>query len=175
MSNAQVTFDSKEFDAMRSNLTGQEMKRAIRRTLRVSATILKKETEKRFLSKINIRRNKMSYRTGRNKVTLRKQLVKIVSDKQDKLAVKVHIMGNFKAKFFEKGTRGRRTRGHRITGSYYKGARKYLKRSGKPAWRGSNRAGHYFRNAQEAKKRDIFEEMDQRLGNEIVKLANKKK
>ena len=190
MSRAQVTFDSKEFDNMQSNLTGQEMKRVIRRTLRDSANILKKETERLFCSGVNIQRNKMSYRKGGRKITVRKQLVKISSDRQEKLAVKVHIMSNFKAKFFEKGTGRRKTKG-RITGVVSWGRREIFTRTGKVSksylWgdrkivkyqganRGANKAGYYFRKAQDAKKHDIFGDMDQRLGTEIVKLANKKK
>ena len=98
-------------------------------------------------------------------------------------------MGNFKAKFFEKGTTIRRTKG-RLSGttswgkrtikvrtgkevkSYWWGKRKITKYQG--AERGNIKAGHFFRKAQDSKESEIFSKTDQILSREIVKLSNKK-
>lgn len=189
MSKTQTSFDGSEFDIMVNNLTGKEMKRVINRTLRISANILKKETESKFTSGLKIRKNLMTYRKDSRKVTVRKQLVKVISDRKNKQAVKIHIMGNFKAKFFEKGTNVRFTKG-RTTGTTSWGKRKIKVRSGievksymwgkrrifryQGAKRGSNQAGYYFKNAQSEKEYEIFSNIDQAMSREIIKLSKKK-
>lgn len=59
--------------------------------------------------------------------------------------VDVHIMGDFRLKFFEKGTRERETRGHRING--YSG--RHLRRTGRGGKRGKITALNFFRAARQ--------------------------
>ena len=54
---------------------------------------------------------------------------------------KVHIMGDFRLKFFEKGTALRRTKGHRITGYIDV---QHLRRTGRGGNRGRIRSAYFF-------------------------------
>lgn len=59
--------------------------------------------------------------------------------------VQVNIMGDYRLKWFEKGTKDRFTKGHKITG--YADFR-YLKRTGKGGYRGKMVAEHFFQAAR---------------------------
>lgn len=170
MNNSQVTFDASQFHSMVYRLTGPEMKKVIVSTLRSSSNILKKETERQFHTRVTLNGYKISYKKSGKTKTKVKRLVTVVIDKKE-MAAKVHILGDFRAKFFELGTRERYTKGHKITGSYYKGRRKYLKRTGKPGRRGKIEAGHHFKTAQDLTRERIFSEMDQRTSKAIIKIA----
>lgn len=173
MSKAQVTFDSSQFDAMVNHLTGTQMKKAMISTLRSSANILKKETEAQFHSRVDLNGYKITYQKKGREKTKVKRLVTVVINKKDSSA-KVHIMGDFRAKFFEKGTKERYTKGHKITDEYWVGKRKYLRRSGKGGRRGRISAGYYFRTAQQLTERKIFSDIDKRLSKAIITISKRK-
>ena len=59
--------------------------------------------------------------------------------------VQVNIMGDYRLKWFEKGTKDRFTKGHKITG--YVDFR-HLKRTGKGGYRGKMVAEHFFQTAR---------------------------
>ena len=170
MSSSQVTFDASRFHQMVNKLTGPEMKKVMVSTLRSSANILKKETEVQFHSRVALNGFKISYQKKGQDRTKVKRLVTVVVNKRD-MTAKVHIMGDFRAKLFELGTKERYTRGHKITGSYRKGNRKYLNRTGKPGRRGNIQAGHHFKTAQDVTREKIFSEMDQRMSKAIIRIA----
>lgn len=170
MSNAQVTFDGRQFHQIVNRLTGQEMKKVMVSTLRSSANILKKETERQFHTRVALNGFKISYQRKGKERTKVNRLVTVGIEKKD-MAAKVHIMGDFRAKFFELGTKERYTKGHKITGSYQKGRRKYLNRTGKPGRRGKIQAGHYFRTAQDITREKIFSEMNKRMSKAITRIA----
>lgn len=56
--------------------------------------------------------------------------------------VTLHIMGDYRLKWFEKGTKPRYTKGHKTTG-YLSNHR--LKRTGKGGYRGQMVATHFFK------------------------------
>lgn len=173
MSRTRVTFNAAEFHSMINRLTGPEMKKVMVSTLRSSSNILKKETESQFHSRVALNGFKVSYTRNGKKRTKNKRLVTIIIDKKN-LSAKVHIMGDFRAKFFELGTKERYTKGHKLTGKYYRlrpGGRWYRERTGKPGRRGKIQAGHHFKTAQEVSKVKIFSEMDQRISKAIIKIA----
>ncbi len=176
MSRTKVTFDSRQFDAMVKNLTGPEMKKAILGTLRSGANILKKETEKQFHERVNLDGLRVKYtnRKGRE-VTKWNRLATVRVDRKEPSA-KVHIMADFRTKFFEMGTKNRRTKGHRNVG-YYRlslGGRLYRKRSGKGGDRGRIKPGWHFRKAQQLTERKIFESIDRQLSRRIINISKKK-
>lgn len=72
------------------------------------------------------------------------QGVKLKADKAYS-EISVHIMGDYRLKWFEKGTKIRKTKGHKITG-YDKRQRV---RSGKGGNRGAIKALYYFRKARQ--------------------------
>lgn len=59
--------------------------------------------------------------------------------------VAVNIMGDYRLKWFEKGTKERYTRGHKVTG--YSDS-KHLKRTGQGGYRGKVVAEHFFQSAR---------------------------
>lgn len=59
--------------------------------------------------------------------------------------VQVNIMGDYRLKWFEKGTNDRYTRGHRVTG--YSDSR-HLRRTGQGGYRGKIVAEHFFQSAR---------------------------
>lgn len=59
--------------------------------------------------------------------------------------VSVNIMGDYRLKWFEKGTKERYTRGHKVTG--YSDSR-HLRRTGQSGYRGKIVAEHFFQSAR---------------------------
>lgn len=164
---AGMNFDYKPFTVMASNLTGAEIKKAKLRTVRYSANILKKETDSkyRFLKK---RKEKDKLRGGK----IRKGQAVVKVDTHTGIA-KIHIMGDYMMKWFELGTKPRRTRGRKIIGYYSlrAGGRKYLLRKGKGRDTGQIEPKYYFRSAQNTTERQIFSEMKARMEAEIRRIA----
>lgn len=69
--------------------------------------------------------------------------------------VQVNIMGDYRLKWFEKGTKDRFTKGHKVTG--YTDSR-HLKRTGKGGYRGKMIAEHFFQAAR-ADEESIYNAM----------------
>ncbi len=80
---------------------------------------------------------------------------------------------DFRLRFFATGTKDRYTKGHKITGSYWSGGRKYLIRKGKGGYRGRIVASHFFRNAQRQTEPRIFGEMDATFRRHLARINNK--
>ena len=73
--------------------------------------------------------------------------------------VLVHILGDFRLKFFEKGTKDRYTKIHKDNINY-------LKKGGKGGYRGRITASHFFRRArqnEEVIQDAIFKELDKQF------------
>lgn len=174
MNSCKVTCDSSQFHSMVDRLTGPEMKKAMISTLRSSSNILKRETEAQFHSRVNLNGYRVTYKKKNGKErTKTKRLVTVIIDKK-KMYAKVHILGDFRAKFFETGTRERHTKGHKVTGDFRVGKRKYLKRTGKGGRRGRIQPGYHFRTAQQLTQEKIFQSMEERLSKAIIRISKKK-
>lgn len=170
--NNSVTIDTSQVERLFAGLRGKDQRKAMIDTLRSSGKILQKATEIEFKSKINISGLRINYvKNGKAKRKwLRVATLKIDTKEP---SAKVHIMADFRAKFFEMGTKKRRTKGNKITGSYWQGKRKYLKRTGQGGNRGSITAGHYFAKAQRNTEREIFGNMANEMTRAIIKIAKK--
>jgi hypothetical protein len=177
MNSPYVGFDSHQFDAMVRGLTGSEMKKVFIGALRASGNILKKETDKQFKSKIAIGDTRVKRKNKNGKeITKWRRLATVKIDKRTPEA-KVHIMSDFRAKFFELGTNIRRTKGHKITG-YYRlrpGGRRYRSRSGKGGNRGRIIAGHFFLKAQQKTERMIFDNTEVVITKYVMKVIKRRK
>ena len=171
MSSAKV--DTRKANRLISALSGKEMKEVKINALLNSARILQKETDAQFKRKINIDGLRVKYKNKKGKEKTKWLRVATVRIDRKKTLAKVHIMADFRAKFFELGTRPRRTKGHKITGSYMDGKRKYLTRSGKGGYRGRITAGYYFKRAQSVTEHMIFSNMDKEMSKAILKIAAK--
>lgn len=163
-----MSFDYKPFAVLASNLTGAQMKKAKLRTVRYSANILKKETD----SKYRFLKRRKEKAKPQEKKKFRKGQAVVKVDTRTGIA-KIHIMGDYMMKWFELGTKERRTKGRKIIGEYHlsAGGRKYLLRKGKGRRTGSIEPRYYFRSAQNATESRIFSEMTARMEAEIRRIA----
>ena len=139
------------------SLTGKDLKKAILSSLRSSASILRRETDKQFKSRVKLGKSYSKSKNGKA-VIGKRSIARVVIDKKN-LSAKVHIMDDFRAKFFELGTKKRYTR---------QGFNR------KPAYRGSIEAGYHFRKAQEITRDKIFNEMSNGVGKAIDKIYNRR-
>ena len=98
---------------------------------------------------------------------------------RDVRSVKIHLLGDFRLKFFEMGTKDRYTKGHKITGSYWsRGAgrgRKYLVRVGKGGYRGAIDSSRFFAKSKSETESLIFDQMDSRISRNVIKVNEKYK
>ena len=167
MNNIEV--DNHAVLAMFAELDEKRRKQVYRSTLTASAAILVKQTKSNLRSVVSRTRTKNRW----NGKTLESGVKKKIS--RDAKEAKVHIMGDFRLKFFEKGTKDRHTKGRKIKGSYYVGGRKYKSRTGKGGNRGRIAANYFFRAAKQATERQIFDEMDNTISRFIQKINEKYK
>lgn len=177
MNSSYANLDSHQFDAMVKGLTGQEMKKVINGALKTGGNILKKETDKQFKEKIAIGDARVKRIGKGGKVTTKwRRLATVTIDKRTP-AAKVHIMGDFRAKFFELGTKKRYTKGHKNTGYHRRrpGGRWYRSRSGKGGCRGSIIAGHFFLKAQQITERKIFDGIEVVIKKYTIKVVRRRK
>ncbi len=177
MSNT-VIVDDRQIKHALSELNKKDRLKAEISALRSSANILRRETIRQFAEKANLKegykRNLFDLRKGEI-VTKSAKIATVVVDKREPSA-KVHILGDFRAKFFEMGTNKRYTKGHRLTGKYYRlkpGGRKYRERTGKGGYRGYIRPVHPFRTAQQLTERKIFDNMNKRINSAIQRVWRK--
>lgn len=176
MSNAGIRVDASELYDMFKDLTGKEMKGVASSALRKSANILARQTTKNFQSKINISsKRKVKVKRKKGGEAERWKRIATVKVNAKRLYAVVHIMSDFRAKFFEMGTRIRHTKGIKVTGSYYKGKRKYLNRKGKGRNTGRIKAGWFFKKAQAETERKVFSVIDENISKAIKRIQNKKR
>ena len=149
MSNFEV--ESKQVINLFSKLTSRKKKQSYKTALRRAAGILTKETRKQLKKVIG---KAISHRNKWNNKTLGSGIrVKVNKEGTD---AKVHLMGDFRLKFFETGTKKRK-----------------LKKNG--ANRGKIKSSYFFRTAKENKEQEIFSSMNKLVIESIQKVASKRK
>lgn len=174
-----LKFDDKQIMMMLDNLSGPELKKAGLSALRAGGNILKKRTDENFKRtgiKMDLQRKEKITRKSGKEVTKIRRIATVKVIKKD-MIVKVHIMSDFRVKFFEKGTKKRFTKGYRYRNekhAYWKGKRKYYRKEGRGRYTGSIEPEWFFRDAQMQTERRIFDNIDKELSKAIVKIANKK-
>ena len=172
MSNIQV--DDRKVLAMFSEMDAKNRKRVFRTALRQSAGILVRQTKKNLrsieTSGGRLRTNTPNRWNGKKM----EQGIRTVMARDAK-SVKVHLLGDFRLKFFEMGTKDRYTKGHRITGSFKSrgGGRKYLIRTGKGGYRGQIVASRFFAASKSETEGRIFKEMGDRFTRQIIRVNEK--
>lgn len=159
-----IEIDDSQVVNLFASLSGKDQTNAMKTALRKSAQILVKKA-KANLKQIVKNSTKKSAKYG-------KSLQSGIKSKVNKegTEAKVHIMGDFRLKFFEAGTKDRYTKGHKITG--YAG--RSLKRSGKGGYRGVITAKGFFKAAQKETESQVFGSIDSLLSESIQKIASKK-
>ncbi len=161
---------------MFSEMDRKNRNRVFRSALRQSAGILVRQTKKNLrtieTSGGRLRTNTPNRWNGKKM----EQGIK-TSMARDVRSVKVHLLGDFRLKFFEMGTKDRYTRGHRITGSYWSRGegrgRKYMTRTGKGGYRGRIESSKFFAQSKNETESRIFKEMGDRFTRQIVRVNKK--
>ena len=153
MSDARLEFDSSEVQRMFSDLTSREQKKVYKRTIRRSANILVREARKQLKAVVGRKINSRNWWNGK---TLGSG-IKVTVSRDEIPEAKVHIMSDFRLKFFELGTNERR-----------------LKRNPrKGAYRGKITASYFFRKSKQNKEREIFDNMERELTQNIYRISRR--
>ena len=145
-----VTVDASQVLRMFSELNSRQQKNVYKNALRKAGRILQKETKTQLRSVVG---KAINHKNRWNGKTLGNG-VKMKVDKEATEA-KVHIMGDFRLKFFELGTTTRQ-----------------LRKNG--ANRGRMKAAHFFKTAKDKTERTIFDNINQMVEESITRIANKK-
>ena len=156
MISGSITVDDKEVIKALSNLSFKQMNKAYRNGMKKSLDPILKQT-KQNLRNSGIRNVNKPYigKNGKKYISML-QGVKTsvyIGDTEDSYG-KVHIMKEFRLKWFEKGTQLRKTR---------KG---YNRGSIKPKW--------FFATAVRQKQNEVVNTLDENIRNSIIQAWNKK-
>ena len=151
-----IKIDSSQLQSAMNTLSGKEIRQVYRNSIKKAVRPLAKATEQRY--SVLLSREKLSTVKGRKS----QNIVKLLSRTSNGIiVVKVHIMQDYKAKWFEMGTAKRYTKGHRNVG-YYKlrpdVRRKYIRRTGKPGYRGYIHSSWIFTTEQQKQQNAIMKE-----------------
>ena len=158
MSNVEI--DDKQILRLFSDLSPKKQKAAHRNALKKSASILVrqakqnlKEVTNKYNSKAtNLKKGWHIKRTKSGKVTAKslQQGIRLSVDKEAEFA-KVHIMGDFRLKWFELGTTVRKTK--------------------KGYNRGKMRASYFFKRAKQGTESQISETLQENIRQSILRTA----
>ena len=124
-----VTVDASRVDRLLANLENENRQKIITEALRRGGQVAMQGVKQSLRAKV-----------GSSAQSMEKG-IKLKVDKAYN-EVTLHIMGDYRLKWFEKGTKPRYTKGHKTTG-YLSNHR--LKRTGKGGYRGQMVATHFFR------------------------------
>ena len=150
-----------------ADLSSRQQKQVYRNALRRAANILVRETRSQLKSKLGRKANSRNWWNNRTLASG----IKSSADKEGKTA-KVHIMGDFRLKFFEMGTDKRKTTGSNIASVR---GRTPIRRQKKPAGRGRIEPKNFFSIAKRNKEQEIFGLLDKLISESIQRVYNKRK
>ena len=174
MAKGGFTVDDRQFQEMVKSLTGTQIKRAYRRAIKKSADILKRETDRQFAERTHLNTRKPQT-ISKNKKAVKKTnfgtaTVRIYMKGNQIPSAKVHIMSDYMMKWFELGTKERKTKGRKVIGifQFRTGGRRYKLRIGKGRRTGKIEPMYLFRKAQNATESEIFKNMRDLTKKEIL-------
>lgn len=162
-----VDVDARRVLNMFSELSTQKQKRVYRKALTEGARILQKKGKQELRSVLG---KAVTHKNWWNGKTLQNGIK--VSPQRDieKDGVKVHILNDFRLKFFEMGTKERRTTGN--NGSVVRG-RDPLYRQSKPHSTGRIKQYNFFTKAKSSTENEIFNRLDKMISDNIKRIYNK--
>lgn len=155
MNTNSATFDASQVINLFDELTSKERVKSFKMALRKAANILKKQAVanlRTVVKKVNSK-NKWNGKTLQSGIK--------ISVAKDGQSAKVHIMGDFRLKFFEMGTAERydKTKGGKVLQ--------------KTRSTGLIQASNFFKNAKAASENDVFNSIEQDLVDAITKINAK--
>lgn len=162
-----IEVDAKEVIGLFADLNGRQQKQAYRNALRRAANILVKETRTQLKSRLGRKASSKNWWNGKTLISG----IKSSADREGKEA-KVHIMGDFRLKFFEMGTDERKTTGSNT--STVRG-KTPIRRQRKEAKRGRIESMKFFSTAKHNKEKEIFGSLDKLISQSIQRVYNKRK
>ncbi len=155
--NDNVNIDSAQVDKLLDTLADDNIKRDIMfKAVKAGGEVLKQNTLQNLRS------------SDFNSSSMEKGVI-VKGDKAYTEAT-VSIMGDYKLKWFEKGTKARYTKGAKITGIDENSRRYALKRTGKPRYTGSIKPHYFFKSARQNESA-ITEAITQSIDNALRNLG----
>ncbi len=171
---SEVQVDSREVLEMFSEFDERQRKMVFRRALGEASRILVKETKKQ-LRQVKTKRGLLNTKTQSRYTGKNLESGVRYKVSKDAKEAKVHIMGDFRLKFFELGAKERVTKGYRVIGKSKVGGRTYKNRVGKPAYRGRIEASKFFERAKQITERQVFDSLDQIFSKHVERINEKYK
>lgn len=174
--------DGKQVFDMLDSLSGPDLKKAQLMALRNSANILRRQTDQNFKKTgigMDLRRKQTIKRKDGKEVTKIRRIATVKVVRKDMIA-KVHILSDYRVKWFEMGTKVRHTKGYKYRTDENKRYKKVgrwgfvFERTGKGRRTGHINSYGFFKQAQEQTERKIFENIKRETTKAIQKIANKK-
>jgi len=170
MVNDGIQVDASRCYALFRRISTKNQRKVSRQALRAAANKVKKEAVKNLQQVIGHSVRKTTTYTRRNGKTVKHSLakgIKVVS--RDAETAKVHIMGDYRLKWFEMGTehrttKGRRTKANKIPMRRASGRGRIFKETGKLGW---------FAKAVKAKEHEAARDIEEALKKHILKQANR--
>lgn len=160
-----IEVDAKEVLGLFADLNSRQQKQVYRNALRRAANVLVKETRNQLKAKLGRKANSKNWWNGKTLVSG----IKSNADREGKEA-KVHIMGDFRLKFFEMGTGNRKTSG---SNSASVRGKTPIRRQKKSANRGRINSMRFFSTAKQNKEKEIFDSLDKLISESIQRVYNK--
>lgn len=173
-----MTIDTSEFDRLKARLTGDELNKSAKSGLRKASRLLVAETERRFKHLVVKHKGQgkgaltgLSWR-GRRKAVATNKIFDGKRGLQPMATVSIrNRRTDFRAHFFELGTKQRRTRkAYKVNRGAGQKPRYY--RAGLN--RGKIMEGRYFRRAQQASQAEVFRIMRETINGHIIRQANRR-
>lgn len=167
-------FDVDDLDLRKvlDRLGEQKTSRMILSSMRKGLNIIAKETTLRFKTnrrgfagKKVVKRS----RGGKEKEVQLKVAKVVISNKEQ--TAKVHIMEDYRVKWFESGTKERKTKGRKIYRGYWKGKKKLLQRLGKGHRTGRIKPEWFFKKSIRAKEAEAEQKINQEIKRVFTKLS----
>lgn len=156
-----------------ANIGSKKTSRRLLSCIRKGLQIIAKETSDSFkrnrrgFTEVKIRKKT---RAGKKKMVTQK-IAKVVVRPKDNVA-KVHIMSDYRVKWFEMGTKERETKGRKIVGGRFFGKRKVIMRSGKGHRTGKIKPEWFFKKAIRRKSPEAEKIIEEGM-NKVFKSINR--
>lgn len=153
----EANIDTSKVLAMFEEFNSKERKQTLRNALRKAATILRKSTINNLK---NVVKNVYAKNSWNGKTLSSGLRLKVNKENTE---AKVHLLGDFRLKFFELGTIIRTVK------------KRNGKKLNKEANRGSIIASHFFATAKQQSENEVFSTLDNIISDSVNKINNKYK
>lgn len=174
MSKVGVTLDDSQVETVFKALTSKNQKKALKQGIRKSAQILVKRTKQ--LLKQNVKNVTKPSRFKDHKKMINGVKFAFDRDKNKNMEGKVHIMGEFRLKFFEVGTADR-YQGMKRRKGLMGFVRRLIKGAKHKRYTGRIKPIYFFKKAKSDTEQQVFSSLNENIKESITKaiLKGKKK